>query len=160
MIEFQLDATSGVATYLQLVQQVHHALQLGLLEPGDQLPTAQQVVARLAINPNTVMKAYRELETKGLTAGRPGQGTFVLATLGPVAPPELTGLRQSLLRWVADADAVGLDEDGISALMASVLREFREGRGASGERRSPSGAARAASSTFGSELPDRDWTEL
>jgi len=81
MIEFQLDATSGVATYLQLVQQVHQALQLGMLEPGDQLPTAQQVVAKLAINPNTVLKAYRELEHLGLVTPRPGLGTFVTRSL-------------------------------------------------------------------------------
>ena len=81
MIEFQLDATSGVATYLQIVQQVHQALQLGLLEPGDQLPTAQQVVAKLAINPNTVLKAYRDLEREGLVRPRPGRGTFVVGTL-------------------------------------------------------------------------------
>src|SRR6266571_1013170 len=66
MIEFDLDERSGVATYLQLVQQVHDALRLGLLEPGDQLPTAAQVVAKLAINPNTVLKAYRDLERWGL----------------------------------------------------------------------------------------------
>ncbi len=76
-IEFRLDAASGVPTYLQLVQQVEHALRLGYLEPGDQLPKVRDVVASLAINPNTVLKAYRELETKGLAAGRPGQGTFV-----------------------------------------------------------------------------------
>ena len=77
MIEFQLDETSGVATYLQLIQQVHQALRMGMLEPGDQLPTAQQVVAKLAINPNTVHKAYRELEQEGLARARPGLGTFV-----------------------------------------------------------------------------------
>ena len=77
VIEFQLDETSGVATYLQLVQQVHQALRLGMLEPGDRLPTAQQVVAQLAINPNTVLKAYRELEREGLVRARPGLGTFV-----------------------------------------------------------------------------------
>src|SRR5436190_302551 len=76
MIEFHLDPTSGVATYVQLVQQVHQALQLGLLEPGDRLPTAQQVVASLAINPNTVLKAYRDLEREGLVRARPGVGTF------------------------------------------------------------------------------------
>src|ERR1700678_998192 len=81
MIEFQLDTGSGVATYLQLVQQVHDALRLGLLEPGDRLPTAQQVVARLAINPNTVLKAYRDLERAGLVRARPGLGTFVVGTL-------------------------------------------------------------------------------
>src|SRR6267378_1579813 len=78
MIEFQLDTASGIATYLQLVQQVRQALQLGILEPGDQLPTAQQVVAKLAINPNTVLKAYRDLEREGLVRPRPGKGTFVV----------------------------------------------------------------------------------
>src|ERR1700755_3399304 len=86
MIEFQLEGGSGVATYLQLVQQVHQALQLGLLEPGDQLPTAQQVVAKLAINPNTVLKAYRDLEREGLVRGGPGQGTFVIGSLPGTAP--------------------------------------------------------------------------
>ena len=128
MIEFQLDTASGVATYLQLVQQVHQALQLGLLEPGDQLPTAQQVVAQLAINPNTVLKAYKELETKGLTTGRPGQGTFIRATLSQVALPELAGLRKALLGWLTAADGAGLDEDGMVALFTSALRDFHERR--------------------------------
>jgi GntR family transcriptional regulator len=116
------------------VQQVEHALRLGYLKPGDQLPKVRDVVASLAINPNTVLKAYRELENKGLAAGRPGQGTFIEATLSQVALPELTGLRRSLLGWLASADAAGLDEDGIVALVTSTLREFRQQRGAaSGE---------------------------
>jgi GntR family transcriptional regulator len=134
-IEFRLDLASGVPTYLQLVHQVEHALRLGYLEPGDQLPKVRDVVASLAINPNTVLKAYRELETKGLTAGRPGQGTFIQASLSQVALPELTGLRRSLLEWLASADTAGLDEDGIVALFTSVLRDFRERRGAPGDRR-------------------------
>jgi GntR family transcriptional regulator len=134
-IEFRLDPSSGVPTYLQLVQQVEHALRLGYLTPGDQLPKVRDVVASLAVNPNTVLKAYRELETKGLTAGRPGQGTFIQATLSQVALPELTGLRRSLLGWLATADTAGLDEDGIMALFTSVLRDFREHRGAQGDRR-------------------------
>ena len=84
-------------TYLQLVHQVEHALRLGYLKPGDQLPKVRDVVAALAINPNTVLKAYKELEIKGLAAGRPGQGTFIQATLSQVALPELTGLHRSLL---------------------------------------------------------------
>jgi GntR family transcriptional regulator len=127
-----------VPTYLQLVQQVEHALRLGYLAPGDQLPKVRDVVASLAVNPNTVLKAYRELETKGLTVGRPGQGTFIEATLNRVALPELSALRRSLIAWVATADTAGLDEDGIAALVASVLRDFRERRGGSGNR---SGAA-------------------
>ncbi len=132
-IEFRLDASSGVPTYLQLVQQVEHALRLGYLKPGDQLPKVREVVASLTINPNTVLKAYRELETKGLAAGRPGQGTFIEATLNQVALPELTGLRRSLLDWLTAADTAGLDEDGIVALFANVLRDFRDRRGASGD---------------------------
>src|ERR1700728_1637948 len=128
-IEFRLDPVSGVPTYLQLVHQVEHALRLGYLKPGDQLPKVRDVVASLAINPNTVSKAYRELETKGLIVGRPGQGTFILATLSQVALPELTGLRRSLRSWLAKADTAGLDESGIAALVASGLRDFYERRG-------------------------------
>jgi GntR family transcriptional regulator len=127
-IEFRLDPASGVPTYLQLVHQVEHALRLGYLNPGDQLPKVRDVVASLAINPNTVSKAYRELETKGLIIGRPGQGTFILATLEPVVLPELTGLRRSLHSWLARADTAGLDESGIVALFASELRDFYERR--------------------------------
>jgi GntR family transcriptional regulator len=134
-IKFGLDPGSGVPTYLQLVHQVEHALRLGYLVPGDQLPRVRDVVAELAINPNTVAKAYKELETKGLTVGRPGQGTFIEATLSQVALPELTGLRRSLVSWVAAADAAGLDEDGIAALVANVLRGFRERRGGAADRR-------------------------
>src|ERR1700691_3902884 len=138
-IEFRLDPASGVPTYLQLVQQVEHALRLGYLKPGDQLPKVRDVVASLAINPNTVLKAYRELETKGLTAGRPGQGTFIQATLKQVALPELAGLRRSLLGWLATAEAAGLDADGTEALFASALRDFYNRRSGTGERRAAGG---------------------
>src|SRR6202035_2823567 len=133
-IEFRLDAASGVPTYLQLVHQVEHALRLGDLKVGDQLPKVRDVVASLAINPNTVLKAYRELETKGLATGRPGQGTFIQATLSQVALPELTALHRSLLRWLTAADEAGLDEDGIVALFTSALRDFYEHRSGSRTR--------------------------
>ena len=132
-IVFRLDTASGVPTYLQLVQQVEHALRLGYLKPGDQLPKVRDAVATLAINPNTVLKAYRELETKGLAAGRPGQGTFIRAALSQIAPPELAELRRSLLRWLAAADTAGLDEDGIAALFTSVQRDSRERGDRSGD---------------------------
>jgi len=74
---------------------------------------------------------YRELETKGLIVGRPGQGTFILATLSQVALPELAGLHKSLLGWLTTADAAGLDEDGMVALFASALRDFHERRSGS-----------------------------
>ena len=138
-IEFRLDVASGVPTYRQLVHQVEHALRLGYLKPGDQLPKVRDVVASLAINPNTVLKAYKELEIKGLAAGRPGQGTFIQATLGQVAFPELAGLRKALLGWLTTADAAGLDEDGIVALFTSALRDFYERCGGTGDRRGAAG---------------------
>ena len=124
-IDFLLDPASGVPTYLQLVHQVENALRLGYLKPGDQLPKVRDAVASLAINPNTVLKAYKELETKGLAAGRPGQGTFIEATLSQIALPELTGLRRSLIAWLTAAEAAGLDENGIVALVTSALTEVR-----------------------------------
>ena len=105
MIDFNLDGSSGVAPYLQLVHQVRRALRLGLLQVGDQLPTVKQVVARVAINPNTVAKAYRELEREGLVGARPGMGTFVLRTLSDASLAAHGPLRQDLGRWLAKARA-------------------------------------------------------
>jgi GntR family transcriptional regulator len=136
-IEFRLDPSSGVPTYLQLVHQVEHALRLGYLTPGDQLPKVRDVVAALTINPNTVLKAYKELETKGLTEGRPGQGTFIRATLTQVALPELAGLRRALFGWLTSADAAGLNEDGVAALFTSVLRDFYKGQATAADSSAP-----------------------
>src|SRR5271170_8008205 len=102
-IEFRLDPDSGVPTYLQLVQQVEHALRLGYLQPGDQLPKVRDVVTALTINPNTVLKAYRELEHKGLAAGRPGQGTFICGTLHQAGVAAQAALRKRLLTWLTEA---------------------------------------------------------
>jgi GntR family transcriptional regulator len=122
LIEFHLDTRSGVPTYLQLVQQVRQAIRLGILEPGDQLPTVKDVVGSLAINPNTVLKAYRELDHEGLVEGRRGVGTFVSTTPASPPPDGVTELRGALLRWVASARAAGLDDDAIAALFGDTLR--------------------------------------
>ncbi len=126
MIEFHLDARSGVAPYQQLIQQVRHALRLGLLREGDQLPTVKDVVARLAINPNTVLKAYRELEYEGLAAARPGIGTFVTGTLSGGSLAAHGPLRQELRRWLTKARRAGLDDESIEALFASTFRSNME----------------------------------
>ena len=122
MIEFHLDAGSGVAPYLQVIQQVRRALRLGLLDVGDQLPTVKDVVARLAINPNTVLKAYRELEYEGLAAARPGVGTFVTRTLSDGSLATHGPLRRDLQRWIARARRAGLDEESIEALYRDTVR--------------------------------------
>jgi GntR family transcriptional regulator len=125
-VVFRLDSRSGVPTYIQLVQQVENAIRLGYLRRGDQLPRIKDVVASLSINPNTVLKAYRDLEQKGLIAARPGLGTFVEAAPETVGLSELTTLRKSLATgWLREAAAAGLDEDGIVALFTGALRDFR-----------------------------------
>src|SRR6266436_3217626 len=126
VIEFHLDARSGVAPYLQLIHQVRQALRLGLLREGDQLPTVKEVVARLAINPNTVLKAYRQLEYEGLAAARPGIGTFVTATLNGGSLAAHGPLRRDLQRWLSKARRAGLDEESIEALFVSTFRSASE----------------------------------
>ena len=121
LVDFRLNSTSGVATYLQLVHQVEQALRLGVLEVGDQLPTVREVVASLAINPNTVARAYRELEVAGLVEGRQGQGTFVVATLAGAGLAAHGRLRRELEDWIEGAFDQGLDRESVVALFDSTL---------------------------------------
>jgi GntR family transcriptional regulator len=122
MISFRVDGRSGVAPYLQIVRQVRQALRMGVLNIGDQLPSVREVVASVAINPNTVLKAYRDLEREGLVEARAGQGTFVRAL--PPGPPPGTHSRlgHSLARWVREARAAGLDEESMESLLRVTLR--------------------------------------
>ncbi|MEU1134879.1 GntR family transcriptional regulator [Streptomyces sp. NPDC005900] len=121
MVEYRIDRRSGVATYLQIVQQTRQALRLGLLEPGDKLPTAREVVEATAINPNTVLKAYRELEREGLVEARRGLGTFVRKSLG--SAPADSPLRGELAQWAARARSAGLEKEDLAALFNAVLEE-------------------------------------
>ena len=127
MIEFRLDGHSKVATYMQLVQQVRQALRTGLLELGDQLPKVREVAESLAINPNTVLKAYRQLEIEGLVQGRPGVGTFVRRSLAGPSLASHGELRRDLVAWLARAAEAGLDREDIVALVETTLRNsFRQ----------------------------------
>lgn len=126
MIAFRLSSTSGLSTYLQIAQQVRQALRLGTLQPGDQLPTVKEVVGALAINPNTVLKAYRVLEAEGLIQGRPGQGTFVIRSLQATPASKLAALRRSLESWVREALGSGLDPDALDAMLGAALRSAQE----------------------------------
>src|SRR5258705_2472262 len=100
MLTLRLASHSNVPAYVQIVQQVRPALVADVLKPGDRLPTVKDVVTELAINANTVLKAYRELEREGLVEGRQGVGTFALRR--PAGPPPATQavLTRSLARWV------------------------------------------------------------
>ena len=122
MISFRVDGKSGVPPYLQLVQQVKQALRMGVLVVGDQLPTVREVVAAVAVNPNTVLKAYRDLEREGLVEARAGQGTFVRGL--PAGPPPGTHSRlgRSLARWVREAREAGLDDEAIESLLKVTLQ--------------------------------------
>jgi len=122
MISFRVERRSGVPPYLQIVRQVRQALRMGVLNVGDQLPTVREVVAAVAVNPNTVLKAYRDLEREGLIEVRAGQGTFVRTR--PPGPPPGTHSRlgRSLARWVREAREAGLDEESMESLLRVTLR--------------------------------------
>jgi GntR family transcriptional regulator len=122
VIEFVLDGRSRVATYMQLVVQVKQALRVGLLRPGDQLPKVRDVAQALAINPNTVLKAYRELVLEGLAEGRPGVGTFVTGDLAGPSLGNQARLRDELVAWLERAEAAGMSADDIAALIETTLR--------------------------------------
>jgi GntR family transcriptional regulator len=125
VVEYRIDRHSGVATYVQIVQQTKQALRLGHLVPGDRLPTAREVVEATAINPNTVLKAYRELEREGLVEARRGLGTFVRRSLG-TAPAD-SPLHGELDAWAVRAREAGLDRDDVAALFTAVLdRHFAQ----------------------------------
>jgi GntR family transcriptional regulator len=125
-MSFRLASGSGVPAYLQLVQQVERALRMGVLKPGDQLPTVKEVVAEVAVNPNTVLKAYRELESRGLVEGRQGVGTFVLRRPSGPPPSVHARLARSLDRWVKSARDDGLDEASIQGLLHSAGQPYAE----------------------------------
>ncbi len=127
LIEFRLEGRSGQPTYLQLVHQVRQAVRLGRLRPEDQLPSVRDVVSKLAINPNTVLKAYRELEREGLVISRHGSGTFVRGDVRIASALAQSGPRKTLARWLTSARAAGLDEEDIRALFEDLLRSSVEG---------------------------------
>ena len=128
MFRFRLDGASGVPPYLQLVHQVRQSLLLGYLREGDRLPTVKDAAADLVIIPNTVVKSYRQLEHEGLAGGRPGQGTFITATLAPAPTDSDYALLESLERWLRDAEQAGLGEEAVTALIAVVRHDMRKER--------------------------------
>jgi GntR family transcriptional regulator len=123
VIVFHMDTKANVAPYIQLVQQAKHALRLGTLREGDQLPTVREVATQLAINPNTVLRAYRELEHDGVVATRQGVGTFVWHAPVDGSMASYASLRQSLTAWLRAARAGDLDDDSIVALFSTTLAE-------------------------------------
>jgi GntR family transcriptional regulator len=126
MIRFRVDGRSGTPPYLQIVRQVRQALRMGVLSVGDQLPSVREVVAATAVNPNTVLKAYRDLEREGLVEARAGYGTFVRSR--PPGPPPGTHARlgRALAGWVREARAAGLDDEAIESLLRVALQSRTE----------------------------------
>jgi GntR family transcriptional regulator len=126
VISFRVDSHSVVPPYLQIVQQVRQALRMGVLQVGDKLPTVREVVAITAVNPNTVLKAYRDLERDGLVEPRAGLGTFVVGLPSGPPPGTHSRLARSLAQWVRGAREAGLDDESIESLLRITLRAATE----------------------------------
>ncbi len=156
MFRFRLDGSSGVPPYLQLVHQVRQSLLLGYLREGDRLPTVKDVAADLVINPNTVVKAYRQLEHEGLAGGRPGQGTFITATAPPAVPQAQAALRESLEAWLRAAREAGLDDEAVTALIAVVLPGLHVRVGVPPSRMNHTGTSEAIDDRIRTSDADRE----
>lgn len=126
MIEFRIERRGGTAAYAQVVQQVRDAVVLGRLRVGDQLPTAREVVASTGINPNTVLKAYRQLDSEGIVETRVGSGTFVTAVPERVVDETTSPLAAPLAAWLTDARKSGLDRSAVEALFKAHLDDIYE----------------------------------
>jgi GntR family transcriptional regulator len=129
VIEYRIDRHSAVAPYMQIIEQTRWALRLGTLTEGDRLPTAKEVVASTAINPNTVFKAYRELEREGLVEMRRGVGTFVRLSLFTSDTVEDSPLRAALAAWMDRARLVGLEYADVEAMFVAVSQQKFPDRG-------------------------------
>jgi GntR family transcriptional regulator len=132
-----VDPRSGVPIYLQIVDQVRHVLDVGGLRPGERLPTVRQLAGELAVAPNTIVKAYDELQRMGLVVGRPGVGTVVAEGVEEVARERRVEEVFERLRVLArDAAALGISEDELWASLDSEFERtaqgIEEGRAAPG----------------------------
>jgi len=122
LIRFRLDPRTGLPPSRQLVDQIRQAIRLGRLLPGDQLPSVRDVVGQIPINPNTVHRAYRDLEQLGLVDARPGVGTFVAAQARrAIAQDRLERLTHELQGWLTKAHRAGLDREEVLALVTAAI---------------------------------------
>jgi GntR family transcriptional regulator len=122
-IDFSLDAASGLPFYRQIIQLIEHAILAKKLEPGDRLPTIRALAVELKINPNTIAKAYGELELRGIVTTQVGSGTYVSDRPLDSSKAELTGrIGEKLSRFVRDMEALGLDR----SQMVALLRDYKE----------------------------------
>lgn len=123
---FRLDGQSGVPVYRQLIDQVQGAIASGVLKPGDQLPTVRLVAVELAINPNTVMKAYREMEIRGILDTQQGTGTFIAdRQTQPTQEERERQLAQLVGEFVSRAGAAGLTVDELIDALKQLNPERR-----------------------------------
>lgn len=124
MVEYRIDRGSRVPAYVQIIEQTERALRMGTLKVGDKLPTAREVVAATAINPNTVLRAYRDMEQVGLVELRRGLGTFVTRSLARPGAEDDSPLRREVTDWTVRARAAGLERADVLALVTAALDAY------------------------------------
>lgn len=123
---FYLNQTSGIPLYLQLMEQVKHAVETGALRAGDQLPTIRKLAEDLVMNPNTVARAYRELEHEGIIELRHGSGAFISDAV--VDRARLMRKAQAVMEAAVERlAALGLNEEEIRRVVENQLAQIRSG---------------------------------
>jgi GntR family transcriptional regulator len=122
---FRLDSSTGVPFYRQIIDQVLLAVADGRLKPGTQLPTVRQLAVDLSVNLNTVAKAYREMEIRGIVQTQQGTGTFVAARTGAKTREKRKALQDLLDRFLANAEAHGIPLDDLVDALAERAEQAR-----------------------------------
>lgn len=124
-IWLDVNPRSGVPIYVQIVEQVKHALQVGSLQPGEQLPTVRQLAGELTIAPNTIVKAYNELQRMGLIESRPGVGTVVASDLdSTLRKHQVEALFERLHALIRDAAGLGIGEEELTTRFDAEAAHF------------------------------------
>ncbi|AMV40758.1 GntR family transcriptional regulator [Planctomyces sp. SH-PL62] len=125
-MQYEISGASRLPIYQQLARQVREGIARGDLKPQDQLPSVRQMSRDLVVNPNTVARAYTELEREGLVTNRPGRGVFVAEPRADLTrDARRKRLTESLDRLLTEAVNLGFSEDEVARLVATRSRRFR-----------------------------------
>lgn len=123
---YQIDIMSGTPVYEQIVEQTEQFVLRGILKPGDQLPSVRSLSLALSINPNTIQKAYTELERRGITLSAPGRGSFIQPDVAPIQNRRRTERLNQLKETLSELKDLGFERTELEALLEKIYTPHKE----------------------------------